>query len=421
MLRDMDFTLRHYLKNRTIVSRDIKPILDDIAAICGEELKLHSFRSGSEHGTWIVPPRWDVVEAWIKGPDGTLMASYDDHPLFLAPYSMPFEGRVSLNELRRHLRVHETFSDVYIYEHRLAYDFTKRLKDWAISLPRNVVDGLEEGDYEVKIDVEVEPGDMLVGEIVLPGSSDRSIALLADYCHPGLVNDSWSGILALMDVVSRLKDIPDRRYTYRFLIFPETIGSCVLLDSKPEYIDTVDLAIFSEFVGWGRQWKALASTKPDGLAMKLSRLVAKRFDGLESGDLWDGFGNDERIFDFAGVPSMSVQMMECDEYHTSRDEPGRLEQENIDQAADIIFSICRMMEANATLAFKQRVPFQMSRFDLYANSVHRKQAFEYNRSILYGLKGGKSLIDIADETNVPFDYVRDYAQAIIDNKLAVKK
>lgn len=415
-----DLTERNYRKNRTIVSDDIEGLLLDIADTLELDLTLHRYPSESEIGTWVVPPSWNVREAWIKDLNGRVLASYDDHPLFLVPYGLPFEGKVSLDELKSHTRVHATQRDAYFYEHRLAYHFQQRLTDWAVTLPASILENLKDEEYEVKIDLDIKRGDMLVGEFVLPGKTDQSIALLADYCHPGQVNDSWSGILAFIEVINEIKTWRDRRYTYRFLLFPETIGSCVLLADKPEYIDKTELAIFSEFVGWGQGWRILASAGEQNEAMQLARVAASEDSDFLVDDLFRGYGNDERVFDFAGVPSMSVQMIKCEEYHSSEDSPKLLQQSNIEKAVSRLVHICQLKENNMKFKLKQRVPIYQSRFDLYNDATHDKNRFRYNREIHIGIRNEWSLIEIASRKNIPFDYVRDYADRLLETGLVEK-
>ena len=45
---------------------------------------------------------------------------------------------------------------------------------------------------------------MLVGEVVIEGQSSESILFIANYCHPGQVNDSFSGLVLFMKVMSDL-------------------------------------------------------------------------------------------------------------------------------------------------------------------------------------------------------------------------
>ena len=81
------FINRNYLKNRTIVSSDIELIFDDIENTTGMKITRHRYRTGEEHGTWQVPPKWDIKSAWLRD-SGKMITSYDDHPLFVSPYSV---------------------------------------------------------------------------------------------------------------------------------------------------------------------------------------------------------------------------------------------------------------------------------------------------------------------------------------------
>ncbi len=413
----LDLIERNYRKNRTIVSHDVPGILEDVARACDLPLQLNRFPSRSEFATWVIPDRWDVRDAWVKAPDGSTIASYDDHPLFVAPYSLPFDGELSLAELKEHVRSHPTQSDAFFYEHRLAYDFKRRLKEWIITLPSETVESLPEGDYRVKLDLEIEPGEMLVGELVLPGESEDCIVLMADSCHPGQVNDSFSGLAAIIETMRRLKKLPRRRYTYRFFIFPETIGSCALLATRPELKERVKAAIFSEFVGWGDRWVVSVSDMPGSLAENMAKESKLHRPEIEVVGLFEGWGNDEYVFDYAGIPSLAVQQFDCPEYHSSNDEPSRLRLEDLERAADIITRMCRVAEEDDLFARKYDVPIYMTRFDLYLDAITERTAFKERREILYGINGENSLLDVAVQKGIDFDVVKAFTDQLAAHEL----
>jgi aminopeptidase-like protein len=419
MLRYSDLVATHYRKNRTIVSRDIEPILRDVEALIGLPLTLHRFPTGADYGTWVVPPRWDVREAWLKDPDGAVVASYREHPLFLAPYSKPFSGRLTFAELKPHLRHHPTQANAFFYEHRLAYDFRRRLNEWIITVPGERMATARDGFYQVHIDVDVAAGEMLVGDIAIAGKSGDTIALLTDYCHPGQVNDSFSGILAMIDVMRDLAAGAQPHHTIRLFMFCETFGSVALLQSRPDYARSIKLAIFSEFVGWGRNWRVTARKDPALLSCQLAAEATRTFAHVQHDPLFTGFGNDEIVFDYAQIPSMSVQMNECDEYHGSNDHPDRLDQGNLDFARDLILHLVRVADRNEVLQFDQIVPIYQSRFGLYVDSFDRRKEFLAQRAIMYGIRDRKALLEIANQCDVPFAVVRALADRLVNLKLAL--
>lgn len=409
---------RHYLKNRTIVSNDIPGIIDDVAAYVGIRPIIHCYPSGSEFGTWDIPPRWDVREAWLKDQKGNIIASYEEHPLFLAPYSAPFCGWVSLDVLRKHVSVHPTRRNAYFYEHRLAYNAQLRLKDWRITLPSDLLDSLDSRKtYEVCIDVDVKPGEMIVAEFVLPGKYDDTFALLADYCHPGQVNDSFSGLAVLMEVIKHLAKMPERILTYSLMLFPETIGSSVMLAANPERIAMLKGALFSEMVAWGGDWAIKKTFSEDTYMDMVSEVLSKQEPDLGTITFDQGAGNDEIIFDWAGIPSVSLQRYPYDEYHSSDDNMERVDTTSLQRAYDLTLKLLDIIEKDRIWYCTNPVPFYMSKFNLYNDAVSSKREFFLFRDLLFNLDGRQSLLEIAHKLKVPFDEIYSNVKAMENHNL----
>jgi aminopeptidase-like protein len=78
-------------------------------------------------------------------------------------------------------------------------------------------------EYEVVIDSTLKDR-LLHGECVLPGQSDEEFLISTHVCHPSLANDNLSGLAVAATLAKVLAPIP-RRYTYRFLFVPGTIGA----------------------------------------------------------------------------------------------------------------------------------------------------------------------------------------------------
>lgn len=113
-------------KNRTLVSADNYYCLERIHEKF--PIKIHRYPTEADYDTWLIPPQWDVVEAYLSDGEN-ILASYEDHPLFLAPYSRNFEGWISKEELLKHTVFDKNNPDAFFYQHRLALNFQLRLKD----------------------------------------------------------------------------------------------------------------------------------------------------------------------------------------------------------------------------------------------------------------------------------------------------
>ena len=181
----MDIIRELLMKNRTIVSSDVNDCMDYLAAQL--PLKQHNYASGKDYGTWIVPPEWNPKKGELRA-GGKKIASYDDHPLFLAPYSSSFSGTLTKAELLEHIHTSKEVPDAYLYEFRLAMDYRRRMKEWRISLPYDVVRKLEDREYEVKIDVDTKPGNLIVGVHRIDGQTPHTFTFLTHLCHPGKAN-----------------------------------------------------------------------------------------------------------------------------------------------------------------------------------------------------------------------------------------
>ena len=407
------FLTAQHLKNRTIVSADAAPLLHDVERLSGLAMIRHRFRTGEEHGTWIVPPQWDVKAAWLKDAQGVVIASYEEHPLFVAPYSRPGRYQVSKAELLQHLYVDPNEPGAFGYNWRLAFDPALRLKTWSLSLPRPRLKRLGEGPFQVSIEADVADGELLVGELVLPGEEPGTIAFVADYCHPGQVNDSLSGVAVFAQLMRMLAGRPSRRYTYKLLLVPETIGSAIYIAADPARMAAVRGAVFAEALGWGQAWYLKATRSADTYLDLLAAECRQVFPELRSGPFFGLIGNDELIFDSVqvGVPALSLQKFPYAGYHTSRDEPSRLRDEDLLHGFEILQHLVEVAERDRVCAFVHPVPFLMSRYGLFADDVYDPRRFVRNRAIVYDLLDGRrSLLAIARQLDVPFADVADYAE-----------
>jgi aminopeptidase-like protein len=96
---------------------------------------------------------------------------------------------------------------------------------------------LPEGEYQVDIDSDFShSGGLQFGHCVLPGHSKNEILLTSYLCHPSLANNELSGPLVLLGLFERIRSWPRRRFTYRFLLNPETIGALCFLHRYAEHL-----------------------------------------------------------------------------------------------------------------------------------------------------------------------------------------
>ena len=167
-------------------------------------MRYHRYPSGSEYQTWPVPPEWNLRRG-VLTDGGRVIASTAECPLFVAPYSLPFSGAVTRDELVAHTFTNPAKPDAYCYERGIAADARRRLAEWRISIPHERLQALSAGPFQIEIDVDTRPGHLLIAELSHPGRSGNWFTLLAHYCHTAQANDGLAGVAVMLSVMERVK------------------------------------------------------------------------------------------------------------------------------------------------------------------------------------------------------------------------
>ena len=188
-------------------------------------LEMREVASGTRVFDWEVPPEWNVRDAWVKDSTGRKVVDFGESNLHLVGYSVPVRGRMRLDELRPHLFSLPEKPDLIPY--RTSY----YRENWGFCLAHRVLEGLAEGEYEVLVDSTLAPGSLTYGELLLPGVSEREFLISCHVCHPSLANDNLSGLVVTLFLARELARLgaAERRYSYRFLWLPGTIGAITWL------------------------------------------------------------------------------------------------------------------------------------------------------------------------------------------------
>ncbi len=207
---------------RSITGPGLRQTLD----ILNEYMPLQRFStpSGTRIFDWEVPKEWRIREAWLKGPDGEKIIDFSDSNLHVINYSGPINARLSLEELRPHLHTIPHLPEATPY----VISYYKRR--WGFCLPYRIYENLpEEGEYHAYIDSEFVNGELTTAHAILPGKTDKEILISSYVCHPSLANNELSGPITAAFLYRRLARWKKRRFTYRFVFAPETIGSIAYL------------------------------------------------------------------------------------------------------------------------------------------------------------------------------------------------
>ncbi len=86
--------------NRSITGDGVRETLKKISKHL-PTLQVKSIPSGTQVFDWTVPKEWSVKEAYIVTPSGERICDFSKNNLHLVGYSVPFEGSVSYDKLKK--------------------------------------------------------------------------------------------------------------------------------------------------------------------------------------------------------------------------------------------------------------------------------------------------------------------------------
>ena len=217
-----NFARQLWKLNRSITGEGVRETLLKIADHL-PELIVQSVPSDTKVFDWTVPKEWRVREAYIITPDGKKICDFSKNNLHLLGYSVPFEGSLKLNELKKQLY---TLPE---QPNAIPYVTSYYKKRWGFCLSQNEFDSLEEGNYKIKIDSELFNGKLNYGELIIRGKSQKEVFLSTYICHPSMANNELSGPTVLTFLAKWINNLKEKEYTYRIIFIPETIGSITYL------------------------------------------------------------------------------------------------------------------------------------------------------------------------------------------------
>ena len=329
---------------RSITGNGVRKTLSILNSITDFEIK--EIPSGTKVYDWEIPNEWNIEDAYVENSSGKKVIDFKKNNLHVLNYSIPFNGKVSFNELKEHLYTLPDLPNAIPY--RTSY-YTKR---WGFCLAHNELKKFDENDvYYVNIKSTLKPGNLTYGEYFVKGNSDKEILFSTYCCHPSLANDNLSGMVLWILMLRELKN-KKPNYSYRFVIAPETIGAIAYLAGNKQNVKNICAGfIFTCVAGSGKfSYKSsyLENHTIDKIVhkrMKKSRINYSLYP-------FDINGSDERQFSSPAfrIPIGTIckdKYYEYDNYHTSLDDLDFITSEYLLQTFEIykkIFSDIEMLD-----------------------------------------------------------------------------
>jgi aminopeptidase-like protein len=397
---------------RSITGRGVRETLRAI----GEHIKLevHEVPTGTQVFDWVIPREWNIRDAYIRNERGEKILDLARSNLHIMSYSVPVRQRISLDELKQHVYTLPDQPDLIPY--RTSY----YAENWAFCMPHRLLEGLADETYEVVIDSSLADGHLTYGEYLHEGETEDEFLLSAHVCHPSLANDNCSGVALLTHLAKRMAGLRTR-YSYRFLFAPGTIGAITWLARNEDRSQRIKHGLIISMVGDGGGPTYKKSRRGNN---RIDRAVVHtiRHSGLTPTILdFSPYGYDERQYCSPGfnLPVGLFQRSkfgEIPQYHTSADNLDFIAPNHLALSYHLIAETLDVVENDAV--YRNTMPKcepQLGRRGLYGMVGGDKDAVAANMAMLWILNlsdGMHSLLDIAEQANLPFAVIRRTAQLL---------
>ena len=387
---------------RSLTGNGVRETLAHIKKIL-PELKVYEIPSGTQAFDWVVPDEWNIKDAYVDDADGMRVIDFNNNNLHVLGYSEPVDQWMKFSELDGHLYSLPDQPDAIPY----VTSYYKRRWGFCISEnQRNELRSNPDAEFHVKIDATLESGNLTYGEIILPGETEKELLLSTYVCHPSMANNELSGPAVVVALVKWLAEIPSRKYTYRIVFIPETIGSIMYLSRHHEAMKKNTIAGFVvTCVGDDRTYSYLASRKGSTLADRAAKHVLKyhypeykRYSFLER-------GSDERQYCSPGIdlPVCSIMRSkygEYPEYHTSLDDLGLISPQGLEGSFEVYKQCLSLLENNEYLTNTVPCEPQLGSRGLYPTISVKGSGLQVRQmmDLLTYADGESDLIEIAEIT-----------------------
>jgi len=387
--------------------------------------KIYKFKSGSKVFDWKVPMEWVIKNAFLK-VNNNLICNYKNNNISVVNYST----RVKKKTLFKYIK-----DKVYTLKEKpklTPYVTSYYKKDWGFCLPYNIYKKINlNSKIEALIDSKFKKGSVDIGVKILKGNSKKLIIVSSYLCHPSMANNELSGPLVMIGIYKYIESIKNRKFTYLFLINPETIGSLCFLK---RFKNKIYKNFFSGFV-----LTCLGGNKK--LNYKLSKKKNSFFDRMFTNLFQYGLvdlrkfdptsGSDERQFCSPGFNFGFGQISRLiyktyKEHHTDGDNKKIMGINNIISSKDKICMFISILEFAGKI--KRVMPYgeiQLSKYNLYpSKNFHSLDSdFQKNKltkivlGILSYADGIKDIIDIANDLRMPANDLIQALKILIKLKL----
>ncbi|MGH2278602.1 DUF4910 domain-containing protein [Aliarcobacter sp. ERUVET-7] len=395
-------------------------------------LKIIEYPTGQEVYDWTIPKEWNIKDAWIKNSKGEKVIDFKNSNLHIVSYSIPIHKKIKWSELKNHLHYLEDLPEAIPY--RTSY----YNETWGFCLSYSQflnLDSKLNGDeeFEICIDSKLENGSLTIGELLIEGKSKKEYLLSSYICHPSMLNDSMSGVIASTFIAKELlRDKKNLEHSYRIVFVPETIGAIAYCANNEKAMKSIKNGLVLTTCGGLGQYGYKQSWQKENF---INEMIEDVFEENNIDFItypFDIHGSDERQYSSQGFKINCATISkdryyEYKEYHTSLDNLHFVKAENLNKTVDLYLQLISKMDKN--IIYKNLQPnceVMLSKHDLYpktGGAILPNSTLSVLDLILWSLfymDGKTTLYEIAKKLDVDLEVL--YKEALkIEEKNIIKK
>ncbi|HEY9584309.1 MAG TPA: DUF4910 domain-containing protein [Candidatus Paceibacterota bacterium] len=377
-------------------------------------LEIKEVPSGAKAFDWNIPKEWNIKDAYIKNSAGEKIVDFKKNNLHVLNYSAPIRSKMNLAELKPHLF---TLPD---RPEAIPYLTSYYNENWGFCLAHSEFERLADGDYEVVIDSTLKDGALSYGELYIKGETAEEILFSTYVCHPSLANDNLTGPVLLTFLAKEIMRSP-RRYSYRFLFVPETIGAIAWLSQNEDKIKNIKGGYVATCLGDSGVMTYQRTKAGSHYIDKVAEKVLA--DSKEAHKIIDFSpnGSDERQFSSPGFNLPIGSLVRTlyglyGEYHTSDDNLDFVKPEFLANSLSRYKDIVSMLESDEILINQNpKAEPRLGKWGLYSKIGGARNLGLLQHAMFWILSfsdGKNSLVDIAVRSKLPFEIIKESSEVL---------
>ena len=364
-----------------------------------KEYKRLKFKTGSRVFDWEIPMEWNIQDSYFEHIEtGERYAELKKNNLHIVGYSEPINKEIDYEELIKH---------IYTLKENpnwIPYVTSYYKKYWGFCIKESDKLNLKKGKYKVYINSSLKNGTLDLSHALLKGKLSSEILISSYVCHPSMANNELSGPVVLNGLFSYIKSkYPKNKYSYRFVLQPETIGSIAYLSKFLKHLKKNLICGFNlSCVGDDRAYSYVRTPFGNTLADKAMNAALLKLENVKSYSFLKR-GSDERQYCSPGIrlPICTFsrsKFAEYPEYHTSADNLDLVCDKGLEGSLQVLKNIIDAFELGLYPKLVTKCEPQLGKRDLYPTISKYKgeKPYQVRMDFLAYCDGKCNIFDICE-------------------------